>query len=159
MNYIPVELQQKWAPVVGDFIIEFGHIESAITEVVRLSVLPAQFKVLRSLNFSKKAELAKAVLEDWNLSESESVKAAFVDLNSIAQRRNIVAHNGFSIAIYESADDDGKFYEVGMSSSYKATEVWLQIGDLQRDTDALKLINEKILDWIQKDRVKNIPLT
>ena len=156
MDYIPAELQQSWAPVVGNFIIEFGHIESAITEVVRLSVLPAQFKTLRTLHFAKKAELAKAVLEDWNPSDCEAVRKFFGDLSNIAQRRNIVAHNGLSIAIHEYADDDGIYYEVGMSKSYKASDVWLQIDDIKRDTDELKFIGEKIIDFIQKDRVKNL---
>jgi hypothetical protein len=159
VDYIPIELQQKWAPVVGNLVIEFGHIESTITEVVRLSVLPAQFKILRNLNFSKKADFARAVLEDWNSTDGEFVRKAFAELNEISQRRNIVAHNGFSIAIYESVDDEGKYYEVGMSNSYKATDVWLQIGDLVKDTDALKLINEKLIGWVQKDKIKNLNIS
>jgi len=159
VDYISVDLQQKWAPVVGNFIIEFGHIESTITEIVRLSVLPAQFKILRSLNFSKKIDLVRATLEDWNLTESDSVRKAFTELNEIARRRNTVAHNGFSIAIYESVDDEGKYYEVGMSNSLKATDVWLQIDDLVKDTCALKLINAKLINWIQKDKVKNLILS
>ena len=159
MDIIPEELQKIWAPVVGAFILEFGHIESAITEVIRLSFLSTQFKTLRSLPFGKKSELVKALLADWNASESEIVNSSFRELSEITQRRNIVAHNGFSMAIYESPDVDGYHYEFGMTSSHKATEVWLQKEDIERDTIAIKAITQKIINWIQRDKIRNITLS
>lgn len=158
MNFILPEAQEKWAPVVGKFIIEFGHCESAVTEIIRLSVMVGHFKILRSLNFSKKMGLAKATLLDWNPSQTNEINNSFQQLNAIAQRRNIVAHNGLSIAIYEAADAEGNFYEIGMSQSYKATDIWLQIEDIDNDTIKLKSINEKLIDWVRKDKVSNISL-
>ena len=154
-----MELQRVWAPIVGTFILEFGHLESAITEVIRLSFLPTQLKTLNSLPLGKKSELVKALLADWNASETEIVSSTFRELSDITQRRNIVAHNGFSMAIYESPDDDGYHYEFGMTSSHKATEVWLQKEDLERDTIAIKVITEKIINWIQRDKIRNITLS
>lgn len=66
LDKIPDEIHQKWALAIGNFIIAFGAIESTITEVIRLSALPAQIRVITNLNFAKKAELVMAVLEDWN---------------------------------------------------------------------------------------------
>lgn len=158
MDYISPEAQEKWAPVVGNFIIEFGHCESAVTEILRLSFMAGHFKTLRTLNFSKKMELAKATLLDWNPSQKDEINNFFQQLNAIAQRRNIVAHNGLSVAIYETADAEGNFYEIGMSQSYKATDIWLQIEDIGNDTIKLKSINEKLIDWVRRDKVMNLSL-
>ena len=155
MDFIPKQLREQWAPVVGNFIIEFGHIESAVKEVIRLSVSPSQFEVLRSLNFSKQADLARAALKDWNAESFQSIEDAFSKINDIAKRRNIVAHNGFSISVYESKDGEGMRYEVGMTTAYKAKDIFLQIKDLKLDTDSLVEIHEKIVDWIPRNRYES----
>ncbi|PVE05133.1 hypothetical protein [Limnohabitans sp. Rim28] len=152
MDFVPKQLRDQWAPVVGNFIIEFGHIESAVKEVVRLSCLPSQFEVLRTLNFIKVADLAEAALKDWNAESFQIIKEAFSEINYIAKRRNIVAHNGFSIAVYESNDGDGMRYEIGMTAAYKAKDIFLQIKDLEQDTKSLTEIHEKIVDWIPPNR-------
>jgi hypothetical protein len=156
MQNISDEIRQKWALVIGNFIITLGSIESTVTEIIRLSALPAQIKILTNLNFGRKAELVKAVLEDWNRLDDESVKDIFNKLSEIIKRRNIVAHNGFSIAFYETPEDDEDYYEVGLENSNRRTDVWLQIEDLQRDIDTLNLIYGKLIYWIQKDKVKNL---
>ena len=156
LDKIPDDIHQKWALAIGKFIIAFGTIESTITEVIRLSALPAQIQVLTNLNFAKKAELVVAVLQDWNPFDTQSIKGAFDKLSIITKRRNIVAHNGFSIAFFESLDGGEDFYEVGMAKPHNSRGVWLQIEDLQRDTEALKLIDGNLIGWIQKDRVKNL---
>lgn len=148
MDFVPKQLREQWAPVVGNFIIEFGHIELAMKEVVRLSCLPSQFKVLCTLNFSKVSELAEAALKDWNSESFQNIEEIFSNINDIAKRRNIVAHNGFSIAVCESKDDDGTHYEVGMTPAHKASDIFLQMNDLERDTNLLVEMHEKIINWI-----------
>jgi hypothetical protein len=153
---IPIELHQKWALAIGNFIIAFGNIESTLTEIIRLSALPEQIRVLTSLNFGRKAELVKAVLDDWNPLDIESIKEAFDKLRTITKNRNIVAHNGFSIALFEPLEGGEYFYEIGMANSRDSKYELLQIEDLQHDTETLSLIDGNLISWIQKDRVKNL---
>lgn len=77
MDFVPKQLREQWAPVVGNFIIEFGHIELALKEVVRLSCLPSQFEMLRSLNFNKTAGLAEAALKIGTLNHFKTLKKSF----------------------------------------------------------------------------------
>lgn len=150
MDLIPKDLRDKWAPVVGNFIIEFGHVEIAISEALRMSTTPAQFEVLGKLGYSQRAKLAKAALLAWNPSEEAVIVEEFKTLDEIAKRRNIVAHNGFSVAIYESKDGDGMFYEFGMTPTYKASDVFLQIKDLESDTAELMEVHDKIISYIPR---------
>lgn len=152
MDFVPKQLREQWAPVVGNFIIEFGHIELALKEVVRLSCLPSQFEMLRSLNFNKTAGLAEAALKNWNAESFQNIEEIFLNVNDIAKRRNIVAHNGFSIAVYDSKDGDGTHYEVGMSPAHKASDIFLQMKDLERDTNLLVEMHEKIINWIPSSK-------
>ena len=145
MDLIPKDLRDKWAPVVGNFIIEFGHVEIAISEALRMSTTPVQFEVLEKLGYTQRAKLAKAALVEWNPSEEAAIVKEFKALDEIAKRRNIVAHNGFSVAIGESKDGDGMFYEFGMTPTYKASDVFLQIRDLVLDTEELLKVHEKII--------------
>jgi hypothetical protein len=150
MDLIPKELRDKWAPVVGNFIIEFGHVEIAISEALRMSTSPAQFDVLVKLGYSQRAKLAKAALIEWNPNEEAVIVEEFKTLDEIAKRRNIVAHNGFSLLISEAKDGDGMFYEFGMTPTYKASDVFLQIRDLVLDTEELLKVHEKIISYIPR---------
>jgi hypothetical protein len=150
LDLIPKELRDKWAPVVGNFIIEFGHIEIAISEAIRMSSSPAQFDVMVKLGFSQRAKLAKAALIEWNPNEEVAIVKEFKTLDEIAKRRNIVAHNGFSVVIGESKDGDGMFYEFGMTPTYKASDVFLQIKDLESDTAELMEVHDKIISYIPR---------
>ena len=145
LDLIPKDLRDKWAPVVGNFIIEFGHIEIAISEVLRMSSSPAQFEVFVKLGYSQPAKLAKAALINWSPNEETAIHEDFKRLDEIARRRNIVAHNGFALTISESKDGDGYFYEFGMMPTYKASDVFLQIQDLETDTAKLLEIHDKII--------------
>jgi hypothetical protein len=148
MKLMPEELRAKWAPVVGNFIIEFGHIEIVISEIVRFSSLPAQFETLKDLRFQLRANLAKAALIQWHAESKQTIQSDFGELSTIAKRRNIVAHNGFSLAIYEPEGDGKFFYEFGMSRSYKPDDVMLQIKDLETDTATLTAIHNRLVGWI-----------
>jgi hypothetical protein len=148
MELMPKELRAKWAPVVGNFIIEFGHIEIVISEIVRFSSLPTQFETLKDLRFQLRANLAKAALIHWHADSKQAIQSDFGELSAIAKRRNVVAHNGFSVAIYEPEGGGKFFYEFGMSRSYKPDDVLLQIQDLETDTATLTAIHDRLVDWI-----------
>ncbi|MBD8049395.1 hypothetical protein [Limnohabitans radicicola] len=151
---MPAELRAEWAPIVGNFIIEFGELESAISEVVRLSSTPSQFEILYTLNFVKRLDLAEAALVEWNNHSKELIKEAFKKIRDVVAKRNIIAHNGFSINIYELEGGETR-YEFGMTPSYKQSSIWLTKEHLERDTALLVEFIKSIIEWIPKDCVAN----
>ncbi len=150
MDLIPSKLRAEWAPIVRNFIIEFGGLESVISEVVRLSSTPSQFNILCNLNFSKRVDLAEAALIEWNNDSKKIVSDSFKKIREITGKRNIVAHSGFSVAIYE-LDNGGTHYKFGMAPTYKKSELWLTKEHLERDTALLANLSALIIEWIPKD--------
>ena len=131
MEPIPNQLRDEWASIIGNFIIEFGNLESAISEVVRLSSLPNQFDILINLSFSKRVDLAEVALIEYNQNSKDDIKHSFKKIREITKRRNIIAHNGFSIAIHEM-ENQKNHYEIGMTAAYKQNNIWLSKGDLEK---------------------------
>lgn len=148
MDLIPRDLRDAWAPTVGNFFIEFGHLEILVSEIVRMSCLPGQFEALCELQFQKRAVLACAALIHRNPADEQRIKTDFKTVNDIATRRNIAVHNGLSLT--EVQKDGQYFYEVGMTRNYKASEVWLQRADLEHDTALLQEIQERLYVWARQ---------
>jgi hypothetical protein len=147
MELIPNQLRDEWASIIGNFIIEFGNLESAISEVVRLSSLPNQFNILINLSFSKRVDLAEVALIEYNQNNKNDIKHAFIKIREITKRRNIIAHNGFSITIYEM-ENQKNHYEFGMTTAYKQNNIWLSKGDLECDILSLVELGNNVIGWV-----------
>ncbi len=142
------EEKRLWAIAIGNFIIEFGAIESLVTEVVRRSFAAAHFDVLRRLPFERRASLTFASLQALHPALFQSLESDFKLLDAIRIRRNIIAHSGFTVSVYTNDDQTEFRLEFGMSDAHKKNAVFLQIQHLESDTDVLKMIYSRLLPLI-----------
>lgn len=142
------EEKQLWAIAIGEFIIEFGSMESLVTEVLRKSFIDAHFEVLRKLPFEKRSSLAFATLQKLNPSLADNLASELKVLEAIRIRRNVVAHSGFVAEIYTNEDQTEFKIEFGMSDAYKKNAVVLQIQHLEADTESLKSIYSRLLPLV-----------
>lgn len=155
--------RHEWAVAIGQFIIEFGSIESLVTEVVRITFLDTHFEILRRLPFEKRSSLALATLHSFNPSLAKALADDGATLDRIRARRNVVAHNGFVASIYTNEDASDFRIEFGMSDAYKKNGVFLQILHLKEDTKSLKEIYTRLLALLPSvstadaDATKEIP--
>lgn len=142
------EEKKLWAIAVGEFIIEFGGMESLITEVVRRTPPERSFPALRKLNFETRAKLALSALKLLHPQTVQELDLDFELLDEIRTRRNVIAHNGFTVAVYESLEEEKFLFRFGLSDVYKREAVFLEISHLKDDTRNLKSIYSRLLTLI-----------
>jgi len=139
------EEKRLWAIAIGEFIIEFGGIESLVTEVVRRATPERSFPALRKLNFETRANLALSALTQSHASLEQELAVDFDLLDAIRKRRNVIAHNGFTVAVYELPNEENFMFRFGMSDIYKKEAVFLEISHLEDDTRDLAKIYSRLL--------------
>lgn len=151
------EEKRRWAIAIGDFFIEFGGMESLVTEVIRKSFASAHFQILRKLPFEKRASLAFSTLQSHHVNLDNTLESDLKVLEKIRTRRNVIAHNGFVAGIYMSDDESNFWIEFGMSDTYKTNAVFLQIRHLEEDTKSLKEIYARLLPLMPSDTTTETP--
>jgi len=108
------KMREKWAPLVGRFILEFGEIEN-VTYFALLQLPKDQiFSTTSTLPFGKRVDLVRELVsgnekipKDLGTQFEEELKAA----KKLAEMRNIVAHSPLLMKIYEHPKEGWTYRE------------------------------------------------
>lgn len=89
-------LQDKWALAIGRFLVAFTSCEYWTYLYIYTFGSARLREAVGDMNLAPRANLAHALVSDLELIEEvqQRVDAAFSELERLARRRNIVAHNG-----------------------------------------------------------------
>jgi len=106
--------EEKWAPLIGRFILEFANIEDSIHLVTSYHLAGT---IIEHSDINERLgirlNLCKKILEASVEDQCQKIKiqACFNCIQDLVQTRNLLAHNALSIVFEEG--NDGHFRQIG----------------------------------------------
>jgi len=105
----------KWAPYVGNFMLEFGAVESFSRSLLEELTQPAVYKHVKDLALGRKIKLINDLLENSNEYPDlqKDLIQAFKHVEELTKVRNIIAHNTVKLVFWTDAEPgESSFDEV-----------------------------------------------
>lgn len=106
--------EEKWAPLIGRFILEFANIEDSIHHVTSCHLAGT---IIEHSDINEKLgariNLCKKILDASVQDQRQKIKIqkCFKGINDLVQIRHLLAHNALSIVFEEG--NDGHFRLIG----------------------------------------------
>lgn len=143
---------KPWVPVIGEFMVAFGSIESSVNELLRNVCSEAVMKVVITLQLSARIKLLKEALVDWKYLSDPNKEVLRLNLDEVvglSRTRNLIAHNPLVFSAFQDEDGEpnGRF-----NIWSEQTEKTISLPELQKDTDrAVRISDALSSNWIDYD--------
>lgn len=150
--------EEKWAPLVGHFLIAFGSIERVTHDCIRRWLGEILYKHIMNLPLSPLIELAIDLVSLQPYSDTD--KAQFIrDLRNakiLVKQRNLLAHSPLQLVLY---DDDPNMPLRETIASIKPNGAVVEFEELSEVVDRVKAIVKSLNHDIAAFRVSTLDLT
>lgn len=98
--------KDKWAPLIGRFVLAFGDIESFIYSMQTRMVDETVLKHTQRLSLDQRIKFVHDLL--LNCDMDEVIAQKFIDaitkVENLRKQRNLIAHNPLFLVFYEDSD-------------------------------------------------------
>lgn len=114
----------KWAPVLGNFMIAFGYIESNVNGLLKLWCEPAIYGLVSRQMLRQRLDMLEALakVREYGPGNSEVMAHNIAVARKLAQERNVIAHNPLMLRFFdpesvspEAIDELEDFYDPNMT--------------------------------------------
>lgn len=100
---------EKWAPVIGHFMLAFGSIESSVNRLLQhWCSLRTLLFVRSTITLEQRIKLVKSLVEEQDLGASNRaiLIANLNDVKALAATRNLIAHSPLTLLAFHSEPED-----------------------------------------------------
>lgn len=96
----------KWAPHIGNFMLEFGAVESFSRSLLEELTHPAVYKHVKDLALGRKIKLIIDLLKNINEYPDlqQDLIQAFQNIEELTRVRNIIAHNTVKLVFWTNVE-------------------------------------------------------
>jgi len=143
---------EKWAPIVGKFMIAFGSIEKCVNELLRHQCGEAHMRFALTLMLAQRFKLLRELLSERSLSDvARSVLIANLDdAQELVRTRNLVAHNPLVLSMFHHDDEATRTMREVIYAERNGKAI--EFEELIRLTDrATKVAAALAQNWIELD--------
>jgi hypothetical protein len=137
-----------WIPVVGEFLVAFGSIESSVNHLLSHVCSRPVVKVVSELDLNKRIQVLTAGLEDWvGLSNANRnvIKENLVEVLDLAKTRNLIAHNPLVFSAFFDAEGPAGRINIWSEKSQKGIE----LPELTKRKDRIVLVARALnQNWV-----------
>lgn len=151
-DVIKVIDDEPWVPLVGQFMLAFGSIESSVNELLRQQCTKAQMRFIVSLQLAQRFILLREVLTERQLDQvSMGILIANLDeAQSLAKTRNLIAHNPLVLAMFDDKGTSSKSLQEVIAAEHSGKQ--MDLAELSKLTErAVKVAEALTQNWIEFD--------
>lgn len=150
---------EMWAPVLGQFMLSFGWIESSVNHLLSQHYPSEKLAKMYKQPLSQRFELAKTSIAERPISAQAAARvlAHLEEARILSVARNHVAHSPLALAMFD-ADDDSKrtMREVIVSNDWR-DENHIDFAKLQSLTERAKAVAAELsMEWIELGRLMSL---
>ena len=135
-----VDLDHKWATLIGRGFIAFGHIESCSYACILAFMPDIAAKHLNKRNLASRLEVLRDVARELDIAEPHRLRflALIDDVRELAETRNLIAHNPLVLNIFE---EDEEVFSKEMIMSNKSPSKRLEFAELTRYAESAEALS------------------
>ncbi|ATM78121.1 hypothetical protein CRN79_20825 [Serratia fonticola] len=141
MNIVDTE---KWAPVVGKFVLGFGSLEHHTYTLLKKHVEPIALKYTSNLPFKTRVKFLRDIFvsNETNHKYSQLYTACMDSIIELIDMRNLIAHNPLFLVFYEEPED--RVYDEAIGS-YKKIDELILYEDLVKAVNKIESIEHELI--------------
>ncbi|MFT2792932.1 hypothetical protein ACMV5I_23085 [Serratia sp. T13T92] len=151
MNIVDTE---KWAPVVGKFVLGFGSLEHHTYILLKKHVEPIVLKYTSNLPFKTRIKFLRNIFV--NHKYSQRYTACMDSIIELIDMRNLIAHNPLFLVFYEEPED--RVYDEAIGSYKKINELILY-EDLVKAVNKIESIEHELISISAEITLEKINFT
>jgi hypothetical protein len=143
----------KWAPVLGRFMIAFGSIESSVNELLRQQCSEAQMKFVLTLMLTARCTLLRHMLAERKVSDEARaiLLGTLNEVEGLSKTRNIVAHNPLVLSMFKADDQQTRTMREVIYAEHKDKAI--EFDELSRlAARAVRVAASLSQNWIELDQ-------
>lgn len=109
---------EKWSPLVGKFVIEFGAAESFLDNLLREHTTEEKYNHAKNLSLSKRIPLIINLIKKSTMENdlSSALITTLKRIDNIRHPRNIIAHNTVKLVFWVDSEPSDDPYEEALFS-------------------------------------------
>ncbi|CAI0833206.1 hypothetical protein [Serratia fonticola] len=155
MNIVDTE---KWAPVVGKFVLGFGSLEHHTYILLKKHIDPITLKYTSNLPFKTRVKFLRDIFvsNDNNNKYSQRYRACMDSIIELIDMRNLIAHNPLFLVFYEEPED--RVYDEAIGSYKKINELVLY-EDLVQAVNKIDSIEHELYSISAESTLEKINFT
>ncbi|BFN13947.1 hypothetical protein [Marinobacter sp. RI1] len=138
-----VDLDHKWATLVGRFLIAFAAMESLTLRCLKEWLKPSVYCHVMNMRFAQRVDLVVDLAREQD-APAEQIEAFITNLKKarkLAEKRNAVAHNPLVLCLFSEEDN---FIEA-IASEKKEDEV-IEFSELERLVDQAESLEAGLME-------------
>lgn len=146
-----VDLDHKWATLIGRVFIAFGSIERQTHESLKKWLEEPIYRHIKHMKLSQRIDLLVDVVKKQSF-EQENIDSFIADLikaKSLAKKRNLIAHNPLMLCLFHEETD---FIEAIVSNI--KDDVTMEYHELEELAISSEELASNIIDGITKFRLE-----
>lgn len=146
-----VDLDHKWATLIGRVFIAFGSIERQTHESLKKWLEDPVYPHIKHMKLSQRIDLLIDVVKKQNF-EQENIDSFVADLTeakSFAKRRNLIAHNPLMLFLFQ---EEPNFIEAIVSNI--KDDVTMEFHELEELAISSEELASNIIDGVTKFRLE-----
>ncbi|THK41832.1 hypothetical protein E8Q33_05940 [Methylophaga sp. SB9B] len=154
-----VDLDHKWATLIGRVFIAFGSIERQTHESLKKWLEEQVYPHVKHMKLSQRIDLLIDVVKKQNF-EQENIDSFVADLTkakTLAKKRNLIAHNPLMLCLFQEETD---FIEAIVSNL--RDDVTMEFHELEALAISSEELAGNIIDGMTKFRLEGwegLPIT
>ncbi|MFC0225667.1 hypothetical protein [Serratia aquatilis] len=135
---------EKWAPVVGRFVLGFGSLEHQTYILLKRLVEPVTLKYTSNLPFKTRVKFLREIIlsDQTNNKYSQRYIKCIDSIIELIDMRNLIAHNPLFLVYYEDPEDS--IYDEAIGSYKKINELILY-EDLVKAVEKIENIENEFI--------------
>ena len=137
-----VDLDHKWAKLIGRTFVAFGSIEKSSYEYLESWVSSKVFTHIKGMGLAKRLGLLLDLCEEQDYEDIDDLIEYFKEAKELSKKRNIIAHNPLVLTLYEG---DDKFTEI--IQSIKKENIQIELEELMEITRKSEVVASNLISY------------